>query len=105
MEPSTAGKLFCGGAVSLMLLIMLITSFNYVEYDELAFKRSTTYNKVDQSEVYDNGRYVWGFNHEKVSFPKLFQSEELTLSVANKEGVMVNLDVSFWWRLDEDDLS
>jgi len=68
------------------------------------FKKSTTINKVYKGTVYDNGRYVWGFNHEKVSFPKLFQKEELLLSVANKEGVMVNLAVSFWWRLREADL-
>jgi len=84
---------------------MLITSFVYVEYDEYAFKKSTTTNKVDQSEVYDNGRYLWGFNHKKVVFPKLFQVQELNLSVANEEGVSVNIAVSFWYRLPKEDLS
>lgn len=84
---------------------MLITSFTYVEYNEYAFKKSTTTNKVDQSEVYDNGRYLWGFNHKKVVFPKLFQLQELNLSVANEEGVMINIAVSFWYRLPKEDLS
>lgn len=94
----------CGFVIFLTLMIMLITSFAYVEYDEYAFKKSTTTNKVDQSEVYDNGRYLWGFNHKKVVFPKLFQVQELNLSVANQEGVSVNIAVSFWYRLPKDDL-
>eukprot|EP00484_Ammonia_sp_Unknown_P026546 CAMPEP_0197031546 /NCGR_PEP_ID=MMETSP1384-20130603/10526_1 /TAXON_ID=29189 /ORGANISM="Ammonia sp." /LENGTH=279 /DNA_ID=CAMNT_0042461089 /DNA_START=118 /DNA_END=957 /DNA_ORIENTATION=+ len=84
---------------------MLITSFVYVEYDEYAFKKSTTTNKVDQSQVYDNGRYLWGFNHKKVAFPKLFQLQELNLSVSNVEGVSVNVAISFWYRLPKEDLS
>jgi len=95
----------CGGIVFLTCLIMFITSFAYVEYDELCFKKSTTTNTVDQSEVYANGRYLWGFNYNKVSFPRLFQSQELNLSVANQEGVMVNVLVSFWYRLPKEDLS
>eukprot|EP01083_Nonionella_stella_P242012 844579_1 len=95
----------CGFVVFLTLMIMLITSFVYVEYDEYAFKKSTTTNKVDQSEVYGNGRYLWGFNHKKVVFPKLFQPQELNLSVANEEGVSVNIAVSFWYRLPKEDLS
>ena len=93
----------CGFIIFLTLMIMLITSFNYVEYDEYAFKKSTTTNTVDQSEVYDNVRYLWGFNHVKVVFPKLLQRQELNLSVANEEG-SVNVAVSFWYRLPKDDL-
>ena len=101
-------KLYCcigwGFVIFLTLMIMLITSFSYVEYDEYAFKKSTTTNLVDKSEVYDNGRYLWGFDHTKVVFPKLFQLQELNLSVANEEGVSVNVAVSFWYRLPKDDL-
>jgi len=96
---------FCGFVVFLTLMIMLITSFVYVEYDEYAFKKSTTTNKVDQSQVFDNGRYLWGFNHKKVAFPKLFQLQELNLSVSNVEGVSVNVAISFWYRLPKEDLS
>lgn len=95
----------CGGIVFLTCMIMLITSFSYVEYDEYCFKKSTTTNKVDQSEVYANGRYLWGFNQKKVSFPRLFQQQELNLSVANEEGVMVNVLVSFWYRLPKENLA
>eukprot|EP00483_Globobulimina_turgida_P001149 UN01151 len=95
----------CGFVVFFTLMIMLITSFVYVEYDEYAFKKSTTTNKVDQSEVYGNGRYLWGFNHKKVVFPKLFQAQELNLSVANEEGVSVQIAVSFWYRLPKEELS
>jgi regulator of protease activity HflC (stomatin/prohibitin superfamily) len=60
---------------------------------------------VDQSKVYENGRYCWGFDHTKVSFPRLFQLVDLDLSVANKEGVSINIDMSFWYRLPKDRLS
>lgn len=95
----------CSFVIFLTLMIMLITSFVYVEYDEFAFKKSTTTNKIDQSEVYQNGRYLWGFDHTKVPFPKLFQRQELSLSVANEEGVAVVIAVSFWYRLPKEHLS
>jgi len=91
--------------VFLTLMIMLITSFVYVEHDEYAFKKSTTTNKVDQSTVYSNGRYLWGFDNTKVVFPKLYQHEELTLTVANQEGVSVEITVSFLYRLPQNKLS
>jgi len=104
-EQCLAASICCSFVVFLTLMIMLITSFVYVEYDELAFKKSTTTNKIDQSEVYSNGRYLWGFDHTKVPFPKLFQKQELSLSVANEEGVSVTIAVSFWYRLPKEHLS
>jgi len=98
-------SLCCGSVVFLTLMIMLITSFHYVEHNEYAFKKSTTTNKVDQSTVYGNGRYLWGFDRTKVVFPKLFQQKELTLSVANQEGVSVEITVSFLYRLPKDKIS
>jgi len=95
----------CCSVVFLVLMIMLITSFAYVEHNEYAFKKNTTSNKVDTSKVYTNGRYLWGFNFQKVVFPKLYQREKLTLSVANQEGVAVEITVSFLYRLEEDQLS
>jgi len=95
----------CCSVVFLTLMIMLITSFAYVEHNEYAFKKNTTSNKVDTSKVYTNGRYLWGFNFQKVVFPKLYQREQLTLSVANQEGVAIEITVSFLYRLEEDKLS
>eukprot|EP01083_Nonionella_stella_P038749 105344_1 len=101
----TYGCACCGFVVFLTLMIMLITSFAYVEYDEYAFKKSTTTNIVDKSQVFDNGRYLWGFTQTKVVFPKLFQRQELNLSVANTDGVMVQIAISFWYRLPKEKLS
>jgi len=95
----------CSFVVFLTLMIMLITSFVYVDYDEWAFKKSTTTNTIDQSEVYSNGRYLWGFDHTKVTFPRLFQKQQLSLGVANEEGVSVVIAVSFWYRLPKEHLS
>eukprot|EP01084_Bolivina_argentea_P104357 186865_1 len=95
----------CGCVLFLAGLIMLITSFVAVDWDEYAFKKSTITNTVDQSQVYDVGRYVWGFEHTKVSFPALFQLVELSLDVSNSEGVSVEIDVSFCYKLPKDNLS
>jgi len=95
----------CCSIVFLTLIIMLITSFVYVEHEEYAFKKSTTTNKVDTSEVYSSGRYLWGFDKTKVVFPKLYQHEELTLSVSNQEGVAVEITVSFLYLLQRDQLA
>jgi len=94
----------CCSVVFLTLMIMLITSFKYVEHDEYAFKKSTTSNKVDTSTVYTNGRYLWGFDQTSVVFHSKFQHQKFSLSVANQEGVSVEVTVSFLYRLKENKL-
>eukprot|EP01084_Bolivina_argentea_P137052 241365_1 len=99
------GCVCCGSVTFLALLGMLIASFIYIEYDELALKKNTLTNTVDKSEAYDVGVYVWGFDHTKVSFPALFQLVQLSLDVSNEQGVSLDIDVSFWYQLQKSTLA
>eukprot|EP01084_Bolivina_argentea_P045126 83060_1 len=98
-------SMVCGVVVFIVLVILLITSFVYVEYDEYAFKKSTVTNRVDQSQAYGAGRYVWGFEHTKIVFPALYQLVELNLSVSNEDGVSLGLEISFWYKFRQNELS
>eukprot|EP01084_Bolivina_argentea_P308112 532673_1 len=95
----------CGSIIFLVLMIILITSFTYVEHDEYAFKKSTISNTVYQDEVYGMGRYLWGVDHTKVSFPAKYQLIDLELDVSNSDGVAVGIDMSFWYKLPKENLS
>ena len=60
--------------IGVILTIALVpASFSYVEYDELALKKNTVSNKVDNSIVYENGRYFWGVSVEPLTFPSKYQ--------------------------------
>ena len=37
---------------------MIIPSFHYVAYDEIALKKNTVTNKIDLTEVHGPGRYL-----------------------------------------------
>ena len=95
----------CGGIVFLTLMIFLITSFIYVDYDEYAFKKSTVSNTVYQDEVFEEGRYLWGFDHTKVSFPSKFKLLDLELTVSTSDGVTLGIDMSFWYKIPREKIS
>lgn len=71
-------KWACGGClfvvVVLFLLIFLPSSFSYVEWNQLAFKKNTLSNTVERSEVFTNGRYFWGVTQEPLTFPSIYQN-------------------------------
>mmetsp|Transcript_77301 Transcript_77301/g.94785 ORF Transcript_77301/g.94785 Transcript_77301/m.94785 type:complete len:303 (-) Transcript_77301:129-1037(-) len=104
MSGNCACCLGFGFVLFIIFMSLFIASFVYVDYDEYAFKKNTLTNKINQEIVYENGRYFWGVNFAKVEFPKLYQKVVLELSVANQEGVSVFIDVSFWYKIFEDDL-
>jgi len=103
MNESTACAWGCCGVVFLTGMILLIVSFVYVEYDEFAFKKDTTANEVHTDEVYTNGRYLWGPNWDVITFSRLYQEvsyeDSSSLDVGNNEGIQVNIDVNFWYKL------
>lgn len=93
----------------LLLIILLPASFSYVEYDELAFKKNTLTNVVDDSSVFTSGRYFWGPSFTTVIFPANYQrvsfSGSQTLFVFTVNGLEFEMDVSFQYRLPLDNLS
>jgi len=96
--------LFCAVGIPL-----ICTSFEYVNYNEVAFKKNTLSNKVDTKKVYRNGRYHVGPSADMVRFERTYQKVEFSgdkaLQVFNSEGLNVELDTSFYWRIQENNLA
>jgi len=96
----------CIGVILVVILVPL--SFSYVDYDELAFRRNTLSNFVDQDEVFHNGRYFWGLTSRPLTFPSIFQRFEYRgtdLEVFSAGGLAFMLDVDLYYRLNPSDLS
>lgn len=97
--------LTCGGLILFVGMIILIVSFHYVEYNEYVFKKYDTGNTVYTNKVYENGRYVWGPAHSKISFPRDYQRIDFEdLSVADSDGKELLLDVSIYYLVRKLDL-
>jgi hypothetical protein len=103
-----------GGTILSIILItsifLIAFSFQYVEYNELAFKKNTANNDVDPDEVFTNGRYFWGINYTPFVFPRTYLTISLTssglggLSIFAEGGVTVVIECSFQYRLHPDTL-
>jgi len=95
--------LFCSVGIPL-----ICTSFEYVQYNELAFQKNTLSNKVDTSRVFKNGRYHVGPSVDMVRFKRTYQKVEFAgekaLQVFNAEGLSVVLDLSFYFKIQETNL-
>jgi len=96
--------LFCAIGIPL-----ICTSFEYVHYNELAFKKNTLTNQVDTSKVYGNGRYYVGPSVNMVRFVSTYQKIDFSgsdaLQVFNSEGLSVELDASFFFKIQKESLT
>lgn len=87
------------------IIIGIATSYEYIDYNEYAFKKNTWSNTVDTEVVYENGKHFWGWNKEAIIFPRNYQLvffEEL--AVSDQEEKPFRIDVSFLYRLKKDNL-
>jgi len=99
-----AGVTTVFGLGVLLLVILLPLSFTYVDYNEVAFKKSTTDNKVDTTRSYHTGRYFWGLTTTAVRFPSVYQHisyREDDLLVFSKQGLEFSLECDVFYRLEE----
>lgn len=98
--------LTCGGIFLVVGMIILILSFNYVEYNEYVFKKYNLNNKVYMDMVYENGRYLWGPDHKKISFPRDYQCVDFEqLSITDSDGKELFLEISFYYRVQKNNLN
>jgi len=91
----------------LLLVILLPLSFTYVDYNEIAFKKSTTDNKVDTTRSYHTGRYFWGLTTTAVRFPSVYQHisyRNNDLLVFSKQGLEFALECDVFYKLEEAEL-
>lgn len=100
--------ILCSVTLSGLLLIgmiILILSFQYVEYNEYVFKKYNLNNKVYMDKVFENGRYLWGPDHKKISFPRDYQRVNFEqLSIADSDGKELFLELSFYYRVQKENL-
>lgn len=98
--------LACGIFTVLLTFIIVISiSFSYIEYNEYAFKRQKSANKVNTNKVYKNGRYVFGPDYDMITFPRDYQRVDLNdLAVSDSEGKSFLMDVSFYYLVKKDKL-
>jgi frataxin-like iron-binding protein CyaY len=78
-----------------------------VDYNEIAFKKSTTDNRVDTSRSYHTGRYFWGLTTTAVRFPSVYQHisyRNNDLLVFSKQGLEFALECDVFYLLDESEL-
>lgn len=95
----------CGGIVLFVGMILLIVSFTYVEYNEYAFKRIKSSNKVNTNRVYKNGRYLWGPDADTITFNRDYQRIDYEdLSVSDAEGKGFYMDASFFYKVKRKNL-
>jgi len=95
--------LFCAIGIPL-----ISTAFEYVHYNELAFKKNTLTNTVDTTKVYTSGRYHVGPSVDMVRFQRTYQKVDFSgdnaLQVFNSEGLSVELDASFYFKIQKESL-
>ena len=95
----------CSGVILFVGMILLIVSFQYVEYNEYAFRRQKSVNKVKTNHVYKNGRYLWGPDYDLITFPRDYQRIDFNnISVSDAEEKTLYLDVSIYYLIRRKDL-
>lgn len=92
------------GIGCILILILVPLSFQYVEWDERAFKKDNPSSKVYTDKVYKNGRYFWGITKGVVTFPAQYIQEDITLSIASSNGQEFTIDIIFYWRARDEAL-
>lgn len=98
----------CCGIFWLLIVILIPISFEYVNYNELAFSQNSISNKVDLTEVYEPGRYYVGPSVSMIRFPRQYQTESFAgssaLAVFNSEGQEINVEIHFQYRIRPEQL-
>ncbi len=99
----------CCGIVcclTVTIVIVVFSSFEYIDYNEYAFKKNTISNTVNTEVVYENGRHFWGLFTTSIVFPRDYQVVTFEgLVVSDAEEKAFRIDVSFWYRLQKDNLA
>jgi len=106
------------GIAALFSIILLVCSFDVLEYTELGLNYAWITEQIED-HVYTSGRYYLGLGHSFLKFPRTVQSivfidDMYTLSSATRagpalrsrtsDGLVVHLEVSFQYKLKQEDL-
>eukprot|EP01010_Urceolus_cornutus_P004878 NODE_808_length_1325_cov_265.923197_g613_i0.p1 GENE.NODE_808_length_1325_cov_265.923197_g613_i0~~NODE_808_length_1325_cov_265.923197_g613_i0.p1 ORF type:complete len:329 (+),score=86.33 NODE_808_length_1325_cov_265.923197_g613_i0:80-988(+) len=104
-EKGVVGCGICSLATGVLLVLILVPiSFQYVDRNQMAFKKNTVSNKIDTETVFPPGRYFWGVGHSVVSFPSTYQHVENSLIVFTTTGMEIVISFTFQYKLKRDQL-
>jgi len=108
----------CIYAIIILLLVILISlSINYVEWNQIAFKKNTVTNTVDRTEYYKNGRYFWSPSEEPLVFPSVYQNityrgDDLMVASGGEDenntasaGLEFGIECNIYYRLNASNLN
>jgi len=101
--------------IGTLLFIVILTgailfgvSFDTLEPTQVGIKYNNNLVEIQTDKVYDNGRYYLGVGLKFIKFPVDLQDLEFRGSEAvtawSKEGQLLNLDVSMYYRLRRQDI-
>ncbi len=91
-------KIVLGLVLSIIIIPLIACSFNYIEYNEMAFVQNR-FGTVDTSKVYTQGRYFLTLDKFFVEFPSTYQHIVYTTPVFTDIGLQFDLEVSFYYKL------
>jgi regulator of protease activity HflC (stomatin/prohibitin superfamily) len=98
----------CGFVSLIVGIILICVSFQYVEYNQYGLKRNTLTNTVFTNKIYENGRYMMGPSVNMIYFEKDYQKVDFSgsnaLSVSNDDGTGFHITVTFFYRIQKENI-
>lgn len=104
------GICFC--CLAVVSLILVLVSFASIEVTEYGLNYSWVANSIEE-KGYDSGRYFTGLGHHFIKFPSTVvtiqfsdesDSDATTLHSRSKDGLEVELELSFQYQINLEDL-
>jgi hypothetical protein len=92
---------------ALLALILDPMVFTYVERNTYAFKKNKTSNQVDQSKIYQAGRYAWGITYTSVAFPSTYQHLKFRgsdLTIYTGTGLTFSIEMDLFFKIEPQNL-
>lgn len=101
----------CGASTVLVIVILIISSFSNLEPTEVGLRYKGAACSIDKTEIFQGGRHFLGPSQSFFIFPKTTQiikfsrdagSDDTYLQARTSDGLAVQLQVSFNYRLKLD---
>lgn len=84
--------------IAIVVITTITKSFWYVSYNEYALRKNS-YNGVDITKTYEEGRYFLTLDNSLVYFPSTLQEVSFQSSIFAENGLEFDLDITFYYKL------
>jgi len=90
----------CCGVLVITIIVLIAVSFATLEPDEYGLDFNGVTQHVDETTLYEEGRYFLGLGHSFIVLPRTVQTNEIAnVQVRTVDGLVVSLSASYQWRL------